>query len=318
MNRLFSTGSGGGENVSSDNPQTERVASAIEGRIRALGAVLDMPFTQSIYKPLLDRQRREGVKVRRDVGYGSDERQRLDIYEPEAQSAAPPALLLLMPGGGFIRGDKSERENFGQRFAREGIVTAVANYRLAPMHQWPAGAEDVIAAYRWVRQNAAQLGVDPNRIFLAGESAGAAHVAAATLLRRFHPRDGLVIAGTVLISGVYNAQLEMLARLQFGVSTPDPRNEAYFGSDFDRYRQMSTVELIDAPQSAPLLITYAELDLLAMQVQAGELFARLVTHHGYSPQLRVIPGHNHLTQVYAVNTGDESLSAPLLEFLRTR
>src|ERR1700733_11381620 len=290
----------------------------IEGRIRALGAVLDVPFAQSIYKPLLDRQLREGVKVTSDARYGSDERQRLDIYEPETQPTAPRSLLPLMPGGGFIRGDKAERENFGQRFAREGIVTAVANYRLAPMHQWPAGAEDVIAAYLWVRRNAAQLGADPNRIFLAGESAGAAHVAAATLVRRFHPKEGLVIAGTVLISGVYNAHLERLARVQFGVTTPDPRNEAYFGSDFERYRQMSTVELIDAPPSAPLLITYAELDLLGMQVQAGELFARLVTQHGYSPQLRVIRGHNHLTQVYAVNTGDESLSAPLLEFLRAR
>jgi acetyl esterase len=288
----------------------------IESRIRALGAVLDMPFTQSIYKPLLDRQPREGVKVTRDARYGSDERQRLDIYEPEAQAAAPRSLLLLIPGGGFIRGDKAERENFGQRFAREGIVTAVANYRLAPLHQWPSGAEDVIAAYLWTRQNATRLGADPKRIFLAGESAGAAHVAAATLVRRFHPKEGLLIAGTVLISGVYNAHLERLARVQFGVTTPDPRNEAYFGSDFARYRQMSTVEIIDAPPAAPLLITYAELDLLGMQVQAGELFARLVTHHGYSPQLRVIPGHNHLTQVYAVNTGDESLSAPLLEFLR--
>ena len=290
----------------------------IEGRIRARGAVLDMPFTQSIYRPLLDRQPREGVKVTRDIPYGSDERQQLDIYQPEAQAAAPRSVLLLMPGGGFIRGDKAERENFGQRFGREGIVTVVANYRLAPAHQWPAGAEDVIAAYQWVRQNAAQLGVDPNRIFLAGESAGAAHVAAATLVRRFHPKEGLVIAGTVLISGVYNAHLERLARVQFGVTTPDPRNEAYFGSDFERYRQMSTVELIDAAPVAPLLITYAELDLIGMQVQAGELFARLVTHHGYSPQLRVIRGHNHLTQVYAVNTGDESLSAPLLEFLRAR
>jgi acetyl esterase len=306
MNRMFSAGSGDGE----------LVPSGIAARIRARGAVLDMPFTQSIYKPLLDCQPREGVKVRRDLRYGSDDRQRLDIYEPEAPAGAPRSVLLLMPGGGFIRGDKSERENFGQRFAREGIVTAVANYRLAPMHQWPAGAEDVICAYQWVRQNAAQLGVDPSRIFLVGESAGAAHVAAATLVRRFHPKEGLVVAGTVLISGVYNAHLERLARLQFGVTTPDPRNEAYFGSDFERYRQMSTVELIDVPPSAPLLITYAELDLLGMQVQAGELFARLVTQHGYSPQLRVIPGHNHLTQVYAVNTGDESLSAPLLEFLR--
>jgi acetyl esterase len=308
MNRLFNAGSVDGENV----------PSSIAGQIRARGAVLDMPFTQAIYKPLLDRQPREGVKVRRDLRYGSDDRQRLDIYEAEAQDGAPRSLLLLMPGGGFIRGDKAERENFGQRFAREGIVTAIANYRLAPLHQWPAGAQDVIGAYQWIRQNAASLDVDPSRIFLVGESAGAAHVAAATLVRRFHPKEGLDVAGTVLISGVYNAHLERLARVQFGVTTPDPRNEAYFGSDFEHYRQMSTVEIIDAPQSAPLLITYAELDLLGMQVQAGELFARLVTQHGYSPQLRVIPGHNHLTQVYAVNTGDESLSAPLLEFLRAQ
>jgi hypothetical protein len=78
---------------------------------------------------------------------------------------------------------------------------------------------------------------------------------------------------------------------------------------------ISPAEISPSP-SAPLLITFAELDLLQMQVQAGELFARLVTEHGLKPQLRVIPGHNHLTQGYAVNTGDESLSAPLLEFMR--
>lgn len=289
----------------------------IESRIRAQGAVLDMPFTQSIYKPLLDRQPREGVTVKRDLRYGSDERQRLDVYEPVAQAAAPGPVLLLMPGGGFIRGDKAERENFGQRFAREGIVTAVANYRLAPLHQWPAGAEDVIGAYSWLRQNAAQLGVDPDRIFLAGESAGAAHVAAATLIRRFHPKEGLVIAGTVLISGVYNANLERLARVQFGVTTPDRRNEAYFGSDFAHYRQMSTVELIDAPPQRRFSLRTRSSTCSACRCRPAS-FARLVTEHGYSPQLRVIPGHNHLTQVYAVNTGDESLSAPLLEFLRAR
>ena len=315
MTRMFNAGSGENENASSGDTPAEPIGSSLEARIRARGAVLDMPFTRSIYKPLLDRQPREGVKVTRDLRYGSDERQRLDVYEPEARGAAPRTLVILMPGGGFIRGDKAERENFGHRFAREGIVTAVANYRLAPTHRWPAGAEDVSAAYVWVRKHAARFGANPDRIFLAGESAGAAHVAAATLVRRFHPPGGLVIAGIVLISGVYNPHLEKLARGQFGITTPDPRNEAYFGTDFEHYPQMSTVELIDAPP-APLLITCAELDLLGMQVQAGELFATLVTRHGYSPQLRVIRGHNHLTQVYAVNTGDESLSTPLLEFLR--
>lgn len=290
---------------------------ARERRIRAHGPVLDMHFAQSLYNPLLENQRRDGVEVIRNIAYGSDERHRCDLYRPQSESAAACPVMIFMPGGGFIRGDKADRENVGQHFARHRIAVVVANYRLAPAHVWPAGAQDVIGAYRWVRNNAAQYGLDPARIFLAGESAGAAHVATATLIRRFHPPEGLSVAGVVLISGVYNPVLEKLAREQFGVATPDPRNEAYFGSDFERYRQMSTIDLIDAPLLAPLLITFAELDLLQMQVQAGELFARLVTQHGFKPQLRVIRGHNHLTQGFAVNTADDSLSAPVLDFLRT-
>jgi len=287
-----------------------------EQRIRAHGPVLDLHFAQSMYTPLLKSQRRDGVEASCDISYGDDPRHRLDIYTPRDAAGAPHPVMIFIPGGGFIRGDKADRENIGQRFAREGIAVVVANYRLAPKHVWPAGAEDVMRVYQWVCDNAARLGFDPARIFLAGESAGAAHIATATMIRRFHPPQGLSIAGTILISGVYNPVLEKLAREQFGVATPDPRNEAYFGSDFARYHQMSTVALIDAPPSAPLLITFAELDLLQMQVQAAELFAKLVTEHKAKPQLRVIRGHNHLTQVYSVNTGDESLSAPVLDFLR--
>ena len=289
-----------------------------ERRIRAHGAVLDMPLAQSIYRPLLNGQRRDGVDIDRDCVYGGHERHRLDVYRPQNAASAGCPVMVFLHGGGFIRGDKGDRENIGQYFARHGIAVVVANYRLAPAHTWPSGAEDVIAAYLWVREKAAQYGFDAARIFLAGESAGAAHVATATLIRRFHPPEGLSIAGAVLISGVYNPVLEKLAREQFGVASPDPRNEAYYGSDFERYREMSTIDLVDSPPTVPLLITFAELDLLQMQVQAGELFARLVTDHGFKPQLRVIRGHNHLTQVYAVNTDDDSLGVLVLDFLRRK
>jgi triacylglycerol lipase len=119
-----------------------------------------------------------------------------------------------------------------------------------------------------------------------------------------------------LISGVYNVQLELLARAQLQIPSPDPRNEAYFGSDFSRYREMSTIELVDAAPF-PLWISYAELDLVQMQVQAGELFASLVCKHRFAPHLYVVADHNHLTQVHAVNTGDESLARPVREFLET-
>jgi triacylglycerol lipase len=266
---------------------------------------------------LLDTQSREGVEVLKDLAYGPDPRHRLDVYRPEVKSAAPRPAIVFLPGGGFIRGDKADRENVGQFFARQGFVVAVVNYRLAPTHHWPAGALDASAGFSWLRERASDLNIDPEAMYFIGESAGAAHVAAATLVRRFHPSGGASQAGTVLISGPYNPVLEKEAREQFGVATPDPRNEAYFGADFSRYKEMSTIALIDAAPSSRLLITFAELDLLQMQVQASELFARLVTEHGYQPQLRVIRGHNHLTQVYAINTGDEALSAPILEFLRS-
>jgi acetyl esterase len=284
-----------------------------ERQIRARGAVLDMPLTQSLYAPLLEAQRRDGVGCERDLAYGPDAWHRLDVYRP-LQARAPLPVLVFLHGGGFIRGDKSARENVGQYFARQGFVVVVPNYRLAPAHCWPAGAEDVAAAWQWVQESVAAYGGDPARSFLGGESAGAAHVAAAALVRRFHPRAGLRPAGVMLVSGVYNARLEFMARRQFGIETPDLRNDAYFGADPDRLAAKSTVELIDAP-AVPMLITFAELDLLQMQVQAGELFARLLTRHGFDPSLRVIAAHNHLTQVYAVNTGDETLSSALLEFM---
>jgi acetyl esterase len=287
----------------------------IAQRIRARGAVLDMPFTQAIYGPLLASQRRDGVLVVRDVAYGAHGRHRLDVYRPQANGSAACPVLLLFHGGGFIRGDKSENENFGQYFARNGYVVAVANYRLAPDFVWPAGAEDVVAALKWLRANLEQYCGDPRRIFLVGESAGASHVAAATLLRRFHPSGGLDIAGVVLVSGVYDVELERRTRRQFGIPTPDPRNDAYFGADSEHYAQMSTVRMIDAPP-VPMLITYAELDLPQMQVQAGDLFSTLVVRHAFDPDLHVVRGHNHLTQVYSVNTGDESLARPIQVFLR--
>ncbi|RZA32150.1 MAG: alpha/beta hydrolase [Lysobacteraceae bacterium] len=285
----------------------------LEQQIRAAGPVIDPPAAKALYAPLL-RDAPRGGPVLRDIAYGLDERHRLDVYLPLG-APTPAPVVVFLHGGGFIRGDKAERDHVGHYFSRHGALAVLPNYRLGPRHRWPAGAEDVAAALAWTRAHVAEHGGNPEHIVLAGESAGAAHVAAATLLRRFHPLEGLRIAGAYLASGVYNAELELLARRQLGIATPDPRNEAYFGPDFASYRAMSTVAQIDAAPF-PLAISYAELDPVQMQAQAGELFARLVTRHGFQPQISVVAGHNHLSQVYSINTGDERLAGRMLAFVR--
>ncbi|ALK95439.1 alpha/beta hydrolase [Massilia sp. WF1] len=285
----------------------------LEQIIRAAGPVIDPPAAKALYAPLL-ADMPLGGEVLRDIVYGQDERQRLDVYLPLGEEKAAPVVVFLH-GGGFIRGDKADRAAVGHYFSRHGVLAILPNYRLGPRHRWPAGAQDASAVLEWARANVAQHGGNPDHIVLAGESAGAAHVAAATLIKRFHPDEGLKIAGAFLASGVYNAELELLAREQLGIATPDPRNEAYFGTDFARYRAMSTVELVNA-DPFPLAITYAELDPIQMQAQAGELFSRLVTRHGFAPRVAVIRNHNHLSQVYSINSGDEALAGPLLAFVR--
>ena len=286
---------------------------ALALRLRNLGN--DLPAITALYQASVAEQDRSGVRCHIDLTYGEHARHRLDVYQPE--QAAPEQgwpVLVFLHGGGFVRGNKEHRSNLGWYFAQQGFVTVLPNYRLAPESNWPSGPQDVVSVWRWVQEHGAAYGGDPARIVLMGESAGAAHVAAATLRAEFQPEDWHISAA-VLMSGPYNVRLEGLARAQFGIATPDPRNEAYFGADKAKWDIASTVDHVSA-EPFPLLISYTELDLIQMQVQAGELFAKLVSKHGYSPDLLVVPCHNHFSQGFSFGTEDHSVSEPVLRFLR--
>ena len=95
----------------------------------------------------------------------------LDAFVPEG--AGPFATCILVHGGGFTKGDKhSFITPIFEPLSHAGFVWFTINYRLAPQHPWPACADDVAAAIRWVKTHAADYKVDVNRIALIGESAG--------------------------------------------------------------------------------------------------------------------------------------------------
>jgi acetyl esterase len=288
------------------------VPDAMAEQLRALGTGFNLPQVQALYAPLLAQQIRDGVEVRTDLPYGSQDRQRLDVYAPTTHGPHP--VLVWLHGGGFTRGDKAQRANIGWWGARQGFVTVLPNYRLAPENVWPSGPQDVVAVWQWLQKQVDRHGGEARHTVLAGESAGAAHVAAATLIRRFQPADWQ-IAGAALFSGPYNPHLEGLARPQFGIETPDPRNEAYFGTDSTTWAEASIARHVNA-SPLPLWISFAERDLLQMQVQAGELFARLVSDHGFAPELRMVRDHNHFSGGFSFGTSDTSVSDPLADFVR--
>jgi acetyl esterase len=292
----------------------------IAAQLRAIGPTLDIPAVAKLYVPLQAQAPKDGVKRTNDIAYGPNARHRLDVYEPAARSTEPMPALIFIHGGGFVGGDKSSPNspfygNVGYYFARHGVVTINATYRLAPKDPWPAGAEDVAAVVKWARANVAQYGGDSRRIFLMGQSAGAAHVAAYAFMKVLQPKEGSGLAGVIVVSGAYDPVLEEYARNAFTGGGPNKPNQAYYGLDTALYPERSILMNLSAPPIRTMVV-YAELDMLGMQIEAGALFAALCRRDRQCPELLWLRDHDHLSEVFAINTSDESLAKPVLEFVR--
>src|SRR6185295_7965213 len=109
--------------------------------------------------------------------------------------------------GGFERGDRRRYGWFARPYARNGIITVVPNYRLAPAHHYPDQPEDIERMLAWVYHNIEAYGGDPARIYVGGHSAGAKLSAFVGLRTDWRARLSLpadVIKGIVPVSATYD------------------------------------------------------------------------------------------------------------------
>lgn len=121
----------------------------------------------------------------RTVGYGDVTDIPVRIYWPPVEQHENLPVVVFYHGGGWSIGDLDTHDPVARSHAvgAEAIVVSV-DYRLAPEHPWPAGIDDAWAALRWVGEHAAELGGDPGRIAVAGDSAGGNISAVMTQLAR--------------------------------------------------------------------------------------------------------------------------------------
>jgi len=106
-------------------------------------------------------------------------------YSPIAVGSEPHATLIFFHGGGFVIGSVDTHDGLCRMLANlSGCRVISVEYRLAPEHKFPAAVEDAFAAASWIETNAAQLGVDANRLAVGGDSAGATLAAVVSQLAR--------------------------------------------------------------------------------------------------------------------------------------
>jgi acetyl esterase len=114
---------------------------------------------------------------------------RVRIYRPAGAVARLLPTILYFHGGGWVIGSPEAYELPCRFFcARSGCTVVAVDYRLAPEHKFPAGVDDAVAAFRWLASEGVDLGIDPARIVVAGDSAGGTLAAVVSQLVRGEAR----------------------------------------------------------------------------------------------------------------------------------
>jgi acetyl esterase len=131
-----------------------------------------------------------GIRCERNVPYVRDNTvdHTLDIWTPK-KPERPLPVLFYVHGGAFRICSKESHWIMALIHARRGFLVFNINYRLAPKNRYPAAVKDVATALRWVHENAARYGGNPDRIILAGESAGANLVTSMALARSIRQEE---------------------------------------------------------------------------------------------------------------------------------
>lgn len=190
-----------------------------------------------------------GVRVMRDVPYGSDTRQRMDVYLPQ-QAAAGAPVILMVHGGGWRRGDKAARavvENKVARWMPKGFIFISVNYRLLPGTAPLEQAEDVARALAAAQAKAAAWGGDPAKFILMGHSAGAHLVALLTASPRIAPELGAKPwLGTVALDSATLDVVQIMNARHF------PLHDRAFGTNAAYWKSVSPYHQLATP-AVPLL-----------------------------------------------------------------
>jgi acetyl esterase/lipase len=287
------------------------VEDALEGLPKRNGAVR-MPLSHVALPPLMFFAPHRTVERGRVYARPGGTRLRLDIYHPDPDIDAPPTPsgrrpgVIQVHGGGWLSGSRAEQGiPLLNHLAALGWVGFNIDYRLSPEATWPDHIVDVKRAIAWVRENADQLGVDPDRVAITGGSAGGHLTALAGLTANdpefqpgFEDADTSVLAAIPFYgvydltnsAGHYYPEIGEWAFEQIIVKRPLAANR-------ELYERASPVHRVhsDAP---PFMVIHGDRDTLVPVADAREFVERLRAVSRGEVRYIELPGAEHAFDVW--------------------
>jgi acetyl esterase/lipase len=281
----------------------------------------------------------DGYSVHRGVVYNHPARKplKMTVFTPDDGRELHPAVLLIH-GGGWLLGTRYQLDWYGRHLARHGYVAATVDYRMMPRYAFPECLHDCKLGVMWLRANAAEYGIDPERIGAFGNSAGG-HLTA--LLAATTPEDGFeppsspavssAIQTAVVLYGVtdmsYYKNPEGYIRL-FGFTSRFIGNfvTRRYRGDGDAFDAASPVHYADASMCPTLfihgtednLVPYGQTVAFYGQLLRSGVPARLITvSHGHAfdffvpgARARIFPEIVEFLDTHLKGSGDSGPRQP--------
>lgn len=227
--------------------------------------------------------------LKKDIVYANigDVSLKLDAFVPEGEGPFPACILV--HGGGFTKGTKqSFITPLFDPLSKAGFVWFTIDYRLAPAHRWPACADDVQTAIRWVKEHAKEYKVDPQRIALIGESAGGHLVSYAGVVGK----DDTSVAAVVPFYAPHDLEFQVEHRGMLGESMTGLLGLTELNDEARKALRAASATTAIHEKMPPYLLIHGDKDVQVPHEQSTR-FQTLMKKHGNSCELITIAGGAH-------------------------
>jgi hypothetical protein len=324
-----------------------QVPPEIAKELVAIGRGVCVPETAQIYRPLQPNPPYKGVKIARDVSFGPDPKNVIDVFSAEKGGGSRP-VLIYVPGGA---GDKQQGGPNGDVFydnimlwaTKNGMVGV--NMQRRPGSAWDDPAKDVALVVEWVGKNISKYKGNPGRVFLWSQSAGNVPVSTYIGHPEFYGPKGVGVKGVVFMSppafdilpatpppvaggfgpcGQPNGAAPAAApaaRGGGGRAGGGGRGNGKGGGGRGRGGPDAATQLARSnlpglvKSKLPFLVTTAELDPPNIVAFAETLRDQLCKAN-HCPTYMVFKEHSHISQVMSPDTADTSVTGPILKWMK--
>jgi triacylglycerol lipase len=318
-----------------------QVPPEIAKQLAAIGRGVCVPETASIYRPLHSNPPYSGVKIARDISFGPDPKNVLDVFTPEKGGRSLPVLIYVSGGAG----NKLQGGPNGDVFYDNIMLWATKNGMVGVNMQrrtgetWDDPAKDVGLAVQWVNKNIAGYKGNPSRVFLWAQSAGNIPVSTYVGHPEFYAPQGAGLKGVVFMSAPgFNILPVTPPAAQGGfapcgqptsgsAAAPPPvggRGEGRGGAGRGRGAQAqpdaATLQARSnlpglVSSKVPFLVSTAELDPPSI-IAFAETLRDQLCKAGRCPAYLVFKDHSHISEVMSPDTADTSVTRPILKWIK--